>query len=325
MIPTLSMESACDIFYDIYDDEGRSDIIDNLLRQLDFHALSITLLATTASHNMWDHDRVAQEWDAHRVQILQTDYNESLEATIELSLASPTFQNLGPDARDLFGVIAFFPQGIDEKNLDWLFPTIAGRRNIFDKFCVLSLTYRSNGFITMLAPLRDYLCPEDPTLSPLLQVTKEHYFARLSVALDPNKPGFNEARWIILEDANVEPLVDTFTTVDVSSNDVWDACCHLMDHLVLQKPRLVMLRPKIERLLDDHRSKPECLFQLSQLFGSVGNWVKYKLLLNHALKLWREQGDEPRVAKALGYLSDANRWLGFCEEGIQQEALEIYK
>ena len=56
VIPTLSMESACDIFYDIHNDGGRSGIIDDLLRRLDFHALSITLLATTASHNRWDYD-----------------------------------------------------------------------------------------------------------------------------------------------------------------------------------------------------------------------------------------------------------------------------
>ena len=63
IIPTLSMESACDIFYAIYDYYGRSDIISDLVRRLDFHALSITLLATTASHNMWDHDRLAEEWE----------------------------------------------------------------------------------------------------------------------------------------------------------------------------------------------------------------------------------------------------------------------
>ena len=136
-IPTLSIESARDIFYDIYDG-GQSDVIDNLLRRLEFHALSITLLATAASHNMWDYDRLAREWDTHRVQVLQTDYDESLAATIELSLASPTFHELGPSARDLLGVIAFFPQGIDENNIDWLFPTMSNRRTIFDKSCVLS-------------------------------------------------------------------------------------------------------------------------------------------------------------------------------------------
>ena len=180
-IPTLSMESACAIFYGICDSGGRSDMVNNLLRRLDFHALSITLLATTASHNMWDYERLAQEWDTYRIQVLRTDYNESMAATIELSLASPMFRGLGPDARDLLGVIAFFPQGVNEKNLDWLFPTISNRRDIFDKLCVLSLTYRSNGFTTMLAPLRGCLRPKDPASSLLLRTTKEHYFRRLSI------------------------------------------------------------------------------------------------------------------------------------------------
>jgi hypothetical protein len=70
IIPMLSVEAACNIFYDIYGNDDQSDIISNLLEQLDFHALSITLLATTASHNGWDHDRLAREWDVHRTQVL---------------------------------------------------------------------------------------------------------------------------------------------------------------------------------------------------------------------------------------------------------------
>jgi len=231
VIPTLSMGSACDVFYAIYDNGGRSDIISNLLRRLDFHALSITLLATTASHNMWDYDRLAREWDTHRTQVLRTDYDESLAATIELSLASPTFCKLGPDARDLLGVVAFFPQGVNEDNLDWLFPTISDGKNMFDKFCSLSLTYRSNGFVTMLAPLRDHLCLKDPMSSPLLQTTKECYFTRLSVLVDPGYPGFDEARWIILEDMNVEHLLDVFTVVDAASVVIWDTCASFMRHI----------------------------------------------------------------------------------------------
>ncbi|KAF9780514.1 P-loop containing nucleoside triphosphate hydrolase protein [Thelephora terrestris] len=178
-IPTLPMEAACNIFYNIYGDGDRSGIIDDLLRRLDFHALSITLLATTASDNMWSFDRLAQEWGEQRTQVLRTDYDESLAATIELSLTSPSFRKLGPNARDLLGIVAFFPRGIDEKNLDWLFLTVPSRKIIFDKFYALSLTYRSNGFVTMLAPVRDYLSPSDPKTSPLLCATKDHYFTRL--------------------------------------------------------------------------------------------------------------------------------------------------
>ena len=326
-IPALSMGAARDIFYNIYDDSGRSGVINDLLQQLDFHALSITLLATTASHNVWDHDRLAQEWDARRTQVLRTDYNESLAATIELSLSSLTFQELGPDARDLLGIIAFFPQGIDENNLDWLFPTVSNTKNIFDKFCVLSLTYRTNGFITMLAPLRDYLVPEDREPSPLLYTTKSCYFRRLSIRVDPDKPSFEAARWITSEDVNVEHLLDVFTRADANADDVWDACCNFMEHLYWHKSRLVVLGPKIEGLPDDYPHKPKCLLQLSLLLGSVGNLVEEKRLLIHTLKLWSEQGDDFHIARTLRFLAETNGRLGLFTEGIEQakEALTIYE
>ena len=326
-IHTLSMEAACDIFYDVYNAGGRSNIINDLLRRLDFHALSITLLATAASHNGWDHNRLAKEWDAQRAQILQTDYNDSLAATIELSLSSPTFLSLGPIARDLLGVVAFFPQGIDENNLDWLFPSIPNRRNIFDKFCALSLAYRSNGFITMLAPVREYICPQDPRSSPLLCMARDRYFTRLSVDVYPGKPGFEEARWIVLEDVNVEHLLDVFTSIHQTRDDVWEACCHFVQHLVWHKPRQTVLRSKIEALADEHPTKPQCSFQLSRLFGQVGNNAEKKLLLAHSLELERQRGEEIQAARILQQLSDVNRHLSLPEEGIRQakEALDICK
>ena len=326
-VPTLSMEAACDTFYGIYGDHRRSGTITDLLHRLDFHALSITLLATTALDNMWNHDRLAKEWNVRRAQVLQTDRNESLAATIELSLASPTFSKLGPNARDLLGVVAFFPQGVDEKNLDWLFPTISDNRTILDKFCALSLTYRSNGFITMLAPIKDYFCPRDPTASPLLCTTKDHYLTRLSVDLYPDEPGFGEARWIKSEDVNVEHLLNVFASVDANALDVWDACVHFMEHLHWHKPRQTVLKSKIEDLPDDHPSKAECLFELSRLCGSVGNDAEEKRLLAHVLTLRREQEDDFLVAETLESLAEVNYHLDLPREGIQQaeEALEIFK
>ena len=352
-IPTLSAESACNIFYGIYN-IGRSSIVRDLVKRLDFHALSITLLATAASHNMWDYDRLAKEWDAHRTQVLRTDYNESLAATIELTLASPSFRklgasptfhklipfstvrkflpspmlrNLGFDARALLEIVAFFPQGIDENNLDWLFPTIPERKNVFDKFCVLSLTHRISGFITMLAPIRDYFSPQDPKSSPLLCAVKDRYFTRLSIHLDPDSPEFKKGQWIASEDVNVEHLLNVFTSIDADSADVWDACDHFMSHLYWHKPRQTVLRAKIEGLPEDHPAKPGHLFRLSRLFASVGDPAEQKRLLIHTLRLERRRGDEHRVARTLMDLSDANRMLGLPEEGIWQvkEALGIYE
>ena len=329
IIPTLPMEPACDIFYGIYRNSERSDIARELIQQLEFHALSITLLATTAAHNRWTHDRLAKEWGLRRVKVLRTDRNESLEAAIELSLTSPTFRKLGPIARELLGVVAFFPQGVNENNLDWLFPAISDRANIFDKFCALSLTYRSNDFITMLAPLRDYLGPRDPRTSPLLCTTKDHYLSRLRLLgdLEPDQPGYGESRWITSEDVNVEHLLNVFTSFDPVSDDAWDACGDFMRHLRWHKPRSTVLRPRIEGLSDNHRSKPQCLFRLSSLLGRLGNHVDQKRLLTRTLELERGQGDDDRVSRTLSELADTNRMLRLYKEGIRQsrEALEICK
>ena len=163
---------------------------------------------------------------------------------------APCFKN--SDARALLGVAAFFPQGADENNADRLFPTISKGIKIFDGFCVLSLTFRSKGFITMLAPLRDYLSPKNPKLSPLFCTAKERYFIRMSVHPDPEKPDFKEARWIRSEDVNVEHLLDVSTTIDANLDNVWIACDNFMEHLYWHKPRLTVPGLKIEGIPDVH-------------------------------------------------------------------------
>ena len=325
--PMLSKEAACDTFYRIYKHGQRSDRIDNILKQLDFHALSITLLATVANHSRWDTSRLVEEWNTRRTDALQTGRNKSLAAAIELSLSSPTFQELGSDARDFLTVIAFFPQGINENDIDRLFPTIPRRKDIVDNFCILSLTHRDGGFITMLAPVRDHLSPKNPMSIPLLCSAKDHYFTRLMVPVEPGKLGFEEARWIESEDVNVEHLLDVFTAIDGGSRGVWDACADFINHLSWHKPRLVTLGPKIVALPDNHPSKLECLYNLSRLFQGIGNDVERKQLPTLIMELSRERGDHHRLAQALIHLSTARSNMGLHEEGIRlaKEASEIFE
>ena len=326
-VPTLSMDASRRAFYRIYDNSEQPSVINNILKQLDFHPLSVTLLATVAHRNNWDQSRLAMEWERRQTGVLKTEHNNSLAATIELSLASPMFIELGPTARELLGVIAFFPQGIDEGNLDWLFPTIPDIRDVIDRFCILCLTSRSSNFITMLAPLRDHLGPRDPRTSPLLCTTKDRYSTRLQLSgdLEPDQPEFGESRWIRSENVNIEHLLNVFTSFDTVSDDTWDTCANFIAHLQWHKPRFTVLGPKIEGLSDDHRSKPRCLFELSQLFQSLGNFVEEKRTLSYILELGRGQGNDDLVARALRRMAGANRMLGLHKEGIQQsrEALGI--
>ena len=325
-VPQLSMKSTRDTFYRIYKHRDQLDSVDDILNELDGHPLSITLLATVARQNKWSPEGLVKEWEKRQTSVLRTEHKSSLATTIELSLGSLTFKQLGPVARDLLGVVAFYPQGINEDNVDWLFPTTPDKTFILDKFCNLSLTYRNHGFITMLAPLRDYLRPKDPASSPLLCTTKMSYFNRLSssASTNPDHPGFRDGQWITSEDTNVERLLDVLL-IDIHSPDIWYACCDFMRHLYWHKNRRTILRQKIEGLPDVHPFKPECLVWLARLLKSIGNHTEQKLLLNHVLRLLRVRGDHIDVAITLSDLSDVNRMLGLYEEGIQQvvEAIEI--
>jgi hypothetical protein len=145
-----------------------------------------------------------------------------------------------------------------------------------------------------------------------------HYSSRLSVDLYPCRPGFKEARWVVLEDINVEHLRDVFTSTNPVGGDVWRACYHFMEHICWHKSRQTILRSKIEALTDDHPSEPKCLSHLSRLPGQVGNFAEQKQLLARTLELERRRGDDFKSACTLRRLSDVNQSLKLFEEGIQR-------
>ena len=65
-IPSLSMDAVRHTFYRIYDGERLSNPVNDILEQLDFHPLSITLLGTVAHHNKRGPDRLIRERDRQR-------------------------------------------------------------------------------------------------------------------------------------------------------------------------------------------------------------------------------------------------------------------
>jgi len=75
--------------------------------------------------------------------------------------------------------------------------------------------------------------------------THTHYFARLSTDFYPHDPSLEESRWITSEDANVEHLLDVFTSTSETQEN--------------HKSHLVILGPKIEALPNHYPSKTQCL------------------------------------------------------------------
>ena len=125
----------------------------------------------------------------------------------------------------------------------------------------------------------------------------------------------------------IEYLFDVLITVNPTLDNIWKACANFMAHLIWYKPQLVVLEPRCKGLSDDHHFKPECLLVLSRLFISVGNKAEVNQVLICALGLWREQGNNLRVAQTLKCLADTYWVIGLYEEGMRwaKESSEIYE
>ena len=82
-----------------------------------------------------------------------------------------------------------------------------------------------------------------------------------------------------------------------------------MNRRFWHKSRLVTLGPKIEALPDSRPSKAQCLWDLTRLLALVGNFVECKRILNHLLKLWKEQENGIQAAQTLiTYVTQIGEW-----------------
>ena len=206
-VPALPMTSAREAFYNIWANQQQSPDIDTLLQQLDCHPLSITILATVAVQNRWDHSRLLREWGQRGISLLQTNHYPGLSTAIEPSLSSPMFTSLGSSARDILGVIAVMPQGLNENELEWIFPTVSNARDIVDTLCILSLTHRNHNFVTMLAPLREYLRP-DGYSCPLFASVKHQYLTRSrNITREAGCERVSQ-QWLVSEEVNINFLMN---------------------------------------------------------------------------------------------------------------------
>lgn len=162
-VPILSADGAQDIFYGCCS-LGRSVAVNELLAELDFHPLSINLLASVVQENDWDEQALLRAWNNGGTNILKATGCQSLEDSIKLTLDTPTIQALGATALETLEAIAKLSGGVKESKLESTFTEIAGVGETTDELCKFSLVYRQDGFIKMLSPFRFYFLESCRTL-----------------------------------------------------------------------------------------------------------------------------------------------------------------
>lgn len=132
----------------------RSPAIDELLADLDFHPLSIYLLARATSENGWDESGLLREWADDKTDAIETGNRQSLEAAIKSVLASPAIRNLGFAAYETLEAISAFPGGVEEKRVERAFPRICGVAGVVDVLCKFYLVDRRGGIVRIPPPFR---------------------------------------------------------------------------------------------------------------------------------------------------------------------------
>ncbi|KAH7918282.1 TPR-like protein, partial [Leucogyrophana mollusca] len=326
-VPVLDPGAARETFTQIYRTNGSPAIIDKLLKDLDFHALSINLLAHVATENRWTLDQLINSWEKQQTRLLEVGDGklQSLSVTIELSLGSSSIMQLGNDARHVMQIVAFLPQGINEKNLEGLFPTVPNIRFIIDALCRLSLVYRKAEAYAMLSPIRIHISNTHQARDthPLdLTHVRNRYYAQL----------YDDGAWITTEDANVERLIvhdiSRATTEDMAST--YQACSHFLWLLTLHKPRPTSLRTTILgepdrtfHLVDKEASL--CVYRLGWLANALNDHREAINLFTTAKCLFAHYQNHEMTARCLEQVAYQYSVLGNVSAAEQtlQEALNL--
>ncbi|KAH7920118.1 hypothetical protein BV22DRAFT_1199141 [Leucogyrophana mollusca] len=326
-VPALEASAAHQAFTEIYPVGGSQATVDRLLSALDFHALSINLLAHVAKENQWTLEELMGSWGQQQTHLLHNGEGKlwSLSATIELSLTSSSITKLGTDARCVMEVAAFLPQGINENALRDFFPDIANIHSVVDALCRLSLMYRKPGAYTMLSPIRIHISGthhgSDISSVDLTHV-RNHYYTHLADITDEDDGG----AWIGTEDANLERLLshDLSQTTRKDMAVVCRACYHFIHQLRLHKPRPVALHSAILGLPDGNRSTKLSRFFKAVRRPSPGQPPSYTKvycvialgLLAHRLVNVTESIDLYAAAKRLYLLDRGHDMAAWCLQNI---------
>jgi tetratricopeptide (TPR) repeat protein len=327
-VPPLDMDAARDAFSAVYEYERPSATVDLLLQEVGCHALSINLLAVAGAQNEWSIAELHQRWQEEKTRVLDLEDNnrmQSLAASIDLSLKSPTLGKLGDKALEVLQVVAFLPQGVDQTNLQELFPSVPNIQRISDTMKRLSLTYISDaGFITMLAPIRIHVQSSGPFIPSLLPDVRSFYFNKLE------NTDVMRVKWITSENDNVERLVaHSMDTTDDLERAV-KACDRFLYVLYWNKPRTTTLTP-IVRALNEVDGitiwKGKALRTLGWLAEKLGRYEEATELFGSARQVAITHGHASLAAECSFFMGQTeltqNRFLA--AERFYQNALKEYQ
>ncbi|KAG2143110.1 hypothetical protein BD769DRAFT_1772188 [Suillus cothurnatus] len=316
-IPPLDLSSAQTMFFEIYLHTSRSEAeedIKGLLKELDFHPLSINILANAAQQNGWSPSMLLKRWNDRHSKVLDGGKGklQSLSGTMQLSLNSLSVQDLGEDGLRALAIIAFLPQGLNESLASDLLPSLSQIDTICDVLCMQSLVYRQDNFLKMLAPVRHYVRDSLPaTDSMCLQEIRGFYYDTISSCSEER----NQYAAIVISDhLNIEHIVAfNLAHVQDGTEETYDICWQFLWCLEKHLPRPTTLTRAISNIVENSsmwKLKASCLSNLGALYDTLSQLVEASQAYQAAEVLYLTAGDPESMGNCLITCADSLRAQG---------------
>jgi tetratricopeptide (TPR) repeat protein len=316
-IPPLDSSSAQAVFFQIYQHAScrkAEEDIKGLLKELDFHPLSINILANAAQQNGWSPTTLLKRWSNLRSKVLDGGKGklQSLSDTMQLSLSSPSVQNLGEDGLRVLAVIAFLPQGLNENLASDLLSSLPQIDAMCDVLCMQSLIYRQDNFLKVLAPIRHYV--RDSLQAPdsaCLQEIRDFYYHTVTSCSE----GRNQYADIIISDyLNIEHIVAfNLANIPDSPEETYHTCWQFLKCLQWHFPRPTTLTPVISNIVENPSTwtlKARCLSNLAQLYQTLSQHAEAIQAFLAAEALYLTAGDPEGMGNCLITRADLLRCQG---------------
>ncbi|KAG1838128.1 hypothetical protein DFJ58DRAFT_861802 [Suillus subalutaceus] len=315
----LDLSSAQVMFFQIYQHANSSETeedIKGLLEELDFHPLSISILANAAQQNGWSPATLLKRWNDRHSKVLDAGQGKlrSLSDTMQLSLSSPSVQNLGKDGLRALAIIAFSPQGLNEDLATDLLPSLPQVDTICDVLCMQSLVYHQDNFIKVLAPIRHYVQDslQAPDSACLQDMCTFYYY---TVRRYSNKRD-SHADIIISDHLNIEHVIGiNLACVQDGNKETYDICWRFLQCLKQHLPRPTTLTPAISniRVVENSSTwtlKAHCLLTLAHLYSTLSQLVEASQAFQAAEALYLTAGNPESMGYCLTIRADALRAQG---------------
>jgi len=158
-VDTLERNAAFATFSATYELEVITQPTERIIEELEYHPLSINILANAAAVNQWSLRQLEENWLRQRKSsILETakDRYHSVGIAFEISVSCSAFDETRVLVMKLLRAVSFLPEGIHRRDLDSILQ-IDSAIKIAESICRCSLTYWRSDRLTVLSPIRIYI------------------------------------------------------------------------------------------------------------------------------------------------------------------------